>query len=213
MGCEDIDILLYIAKHGFKELESSTLKFANDLKVSQQTISRKLRDLEAKGMIKRSSSPNGVKVAIDEKGINILKGQYLELCRLFMPPNTYFIGIVQKGIGEGRHYVSLPQYQKEFKSKLGFSAYPGTLNLLTNKSEVKLLLNILEPINISGFETKSRTYGSIKCYKSKIKGIDSAIVVPERARHSEEIIEIIAPICLREELNLKDEDKLKVNIR
>jgi len=68
-----------------------------------------------------------------------------------------------------------------------------------------------EQIEINGFTTKTRTFGSITTYKIKIGNIEAAIVKPQRARHPEDIIEIIAPINLRDSLKLKDKDKVKIS--
>ena len=211
MGSET-DMLHYLAKNGFSKLKTSTLRIARDLHVSQQTVSRKLRELESSGMIERQSSPAGVSVAINKKGIAVLRKQYDGLCRIFNPQKKHFTGAVKKGIGEGKYYVSMPQYQKEFIEKIGFLAYPGTLNIVTESQDVKMLLSALDPIKIKGFETKSRTYGSIDCYKAKINDEGSAIIIPERTRHAEDIVEIIAPVCLREKLRLKDGSKVKVKL-
>ncbi|MBS3097233.1 CTP-dependent riboflavin kinase [Candidatus Woesearchaeota archaeon] len=212
MGEEYFDLLVYIAKEKglFNTLKSSTSKIANEMKVSQQTISRKLRDMEDLGLIKREVTPNGLSISIADGGRAVLKKNYLELEEIFKEKKLVLKGIIEKGIGEGKYYMSMKQYQQQFKSKLGFDAYPGTLNLKVNKVEVMGFLSSLEPVIIEGFTTKSRTYGSLTCYKIKINGIGGAIVIPERTRHEEETLEIIAPVHLRSKLNLKDGTVLRV---
>lgn len=212
MGGKYLDLLMYTAKRKglFNALNSSTSRIANDLNVSQQTISRKLREMENLELIKRDVSPNGLSVSIVGKGRALLKKNYLELKLIFKEKKLMLKGIVEKGIGEGKYYMSMKQYQQQFKSKLGFDAYPGTLNLKVNKVEAMTFLSNIEPIIIDGFSTKSRTYGSLSCYKIKVNDINGAIIIPKRTRHEEEILEIIASIYLREKLNLKDGDVLKV---
>ena len=85
------------------------------------------------------------------------------------------------------------------------------MNLQINKEELLLFISNSEPIRIEGFQTKERTFGSLTCYKVKIKDIDAAIVIPERTRHEESMIELIAPVNLKDELSLKENDKVKLS--
>ena len=208
-----LELLLCISKKGglFGSLETSTLKISKELGISQQTISRKLREMEAKGLIKRAVSPKGLILSLDNNGRDFLQKNYNELSQIFKINKTSIAGIIQKGIGEGAYYVSQNQYQQQFKQKLGFVAFPGTLNLKINKEELAQLLAQKEAIKISDFKTKTRSFGALTCYKIKINQMEAAIVKPERARHPEDIVEIIAPVNLRDSLKLKDNDKVKLS--
>jgi|TARA_B100001971_G_scaffold185673_1_gene185107 riboflavin kinase len=209
---EYFELLTYIAKKEglFGKLKTSTLSISKELNISQQTISRKLREMENNGLIKRTATPNGLTITIDNIGRDLLQENYKELTKLFKARKKSILGIVKKGIGEGSYYVSQKPYQKQFKAKLGFNAYPGTLNLKINKEELTKFLANKEPIKISSFSTKTRTFGSLTAYKLKISNIQAAIVIPERTRHSEDIIEIIAPVNLRDSLKLADGNKVKI---
>ena len=209
---EYLELLIYIAKKEglFGSLKSSTLKISKDLNISQQTISRKLREMENKELITRLASPNGLTVSLDNTGREFLQKNYQELSQIFKAKKTTITGIIQSGIGEGAYYVSQKQYQLQFKEKLGFNAFSGTLNLKINKEELAQFLGNKQLIKINGFATKTRSFGSITVYKTKINNIEAAIVKPERARHAEDIIEIIAPVNLRDSLKLNDNDKVKI---
>ena len=210
---EYLELLLYIAKKEglFGSLNSSTLKISKELSVSQQTISRKLREMENKGLIKRVASPNGLIVSLDDKGRGFLQENYKELTEVFGAVKTAIFGMVEKGIGEGSYYVSQKQYQEQFKAKLGFDAFAGTLNLKVNKEELAQFLANKGVIDINGFLTKSRSFGALSCYKVKVNEVEAAIVKPERARHPEDIIEIIANVNLRDSLKLNDNDEVKLS--
>lgn len=207
-----LELLVYIAKKEglFGSLTSSTLKISKELGISQQTISRKLREMEDNGLIRRSVSPNGVIVSLDKKGRDFLQRNYQELSQVFKSRKTAVFGAVEKGIGEGTYYVSQKQYQQQFKAKLGFNAFLGTLNLRVDKEELAQFLANGEVIEINGFTTKTRSFGALSCYKIKINQVDCAIVKPERARHPDDIIEVIAPVNLRDSLKLNDSDKVKL---
>lgn len=119
-------------------------------------------------------------------------------------------GIIVRGLGEGAYFMSLQHYQKEIKKKLGFDAYPGTLNLKVGKNQIDLLKKI-NPIKIEGFKKGNKTFGGADCYRAKIKNINGSIIVPHLTKHKN-VIEFIAPVRLKSELKLKDGDKIKVEL-
>ena len=69
-------------------------------------------------------------------------------------------GEVFSGLGEAAKYISMEGYMKQFKSKLGFSPYPGTLNLKLlsdNDLKVRKLLITGGGIYIDGFSDGNQT--------------------------------------------------------
>lgn len=121
-----------------------------------------------------------------------------------------FEGIVTHGLGEGSFFISMEHYKKEIKEKLGFDAYPGTLNIKTNKEQLDSLKKI-NPIRIEGYEKDNKKFHGANCYKAKINNITGAIIVPDLTRHKD-IAEFIAPVNLKSELNIKDGDKIKIEL-
>jgi len=206
-------ILLYVLEKAglFGNVKTSTVLLSKELNSTQQTISRKLIEMEKKKMIKRQLEANGLILSLDEKGRAYLKENYNALKKNFEKKNILLKGSVVSGIGEGKYYMSLPKYQKQFQQKLGFKPYSGTLNIkLKDRTQLLEFINNLNSVLINGFKTKKRTYGPIACYKIKVKDIEGAIAIPERTRHEENIIEVISPVYLRSYYNLKDNDILEV---
>ena len=121
-------------------------------------------------------------------------------------------GIVVAGLGEGTYFMSIEHYKKEIKEKLGFDAYPGTLNIETDKENIDSLKK-LNPIIISGFKKGDKTFGGVNCYNAKIEDIDGAIIIPEINKHKEDIIEFISTVHVKSKLNIKDGDKIKIEIK
>lgn len=121
-------------------------------------------------------------------------------------------GTIVRGLGEGAYFMSMQHYRKEIKKKLGFDAYPGTLNLKVNGKNIDLLKN-LNQIKIIGFKNMNKTLGGAGCYRAKIRNINGAIIVPDFTKHKENVIELIAPVHLKAELKLKEGDKLKVELQ
>ena len=197
----------------------STEYLARKLKISQQTASRYLIELERKGWIQRNITPEGSLIKIEEQGTIELQRLYSNLKFLTeksYPPSVTLEGTVFTGLGEGAYYIAKELYRKQFTEKLGFDPYPGTLNLkLSSDYDIKTRMEIeaYPAIEIKGFKNEDRTFGLVKCYPAiidnKIKG---ALITALRSHYDFSVLEIIAPVCLRKQLNLKDGYKVKVEI-
>ena len=120
-------------------------------------------------------------------------------------------GTVAAGLGEGAHFMSMGHYKKEIKNKLGFGAYPGTLNVKIGKTQSNLLKN-LSKIKINGFEKDGKKFGSASCWKAKIQDITGAIIMPEINKHKGDIIEFIAPVKIKPKLNINNGDKIEIEL-
>ena len=104
-------------------------------------------------------------------------------------------------------------YLDQFKRQLGFTPYPGTLNVRLNGSslEVREFLEQLPGKVIKGFTTPERTFGDVRCFPARIGKIEAALVLPARSSHKE-VVELIAREKLRDVLHLKDGDRVKLEV-
>lgn len=211
--------LLHLAKLGAlrKGIFINTFELAKELGTSQQTASRRILELEAKGYIKRGVGRRGQTIVITEKGIQQLMAVYAILHTSLSEAlrSVVITGEVFTGFGEGAYYVSLNEYRTQIIEKLGFDPYPGTLNLkLTDPSDIYFrdVLNHRAGILIKGFSNGKRTYGSVKAFKAKIRNISAAVLLIERTHYGRDVLEVIAPVNLRQALNLKDGDKVSVEV-
>lgn len=125
--------------------------------------------------------------------------------------NIILDGVLVRGLGEGTFFMSIQHYQSEIRKKLGFNAYPGTLNLRVKKNKANLLKNI-KPIRINGFKSGNKIFGGADCYKAKIENINGAIIIPHLTKHKKDIIEFVATLHLKSELKLKEGDKVAIKI-
>jgi riboflavin kinase len=198
-----------------KVLKISSKELAERINQSVQTAARKLKELEDEGLIERTLTKDGQFIVITEKGKKMLYREYLDYKKIFEGEGTITIrGKVFSGVGEGRYYVSLDGYRKQFIEKLGFDPYPGTLNLKIPKEQLyfRRRLDEEEGILIEGFSTPDRTFGEVKAFRCKVDGIEGAIVMPKRTHYPEDVLEVIAPVKLRDSLNLKDGDYVDVEV-
>ncbi|ENN96130.1 riboflavin kinase [Methanocaldococcus villosus KIN24-T80] len=122
-------------------------------------------------------------------------------------------GKIISGKGEGRYYLSIKKYKKDIRKLLNFEPYEGTLNLKLNMDFNIENFNYLET---EDFILNGKKYFGVRLLPVKIKVRDGvicgAIISPKKTDHGRDVIEIIAPIKLREKYNLKDGDVLEVVI-
>jgi riboflavin kinase, archaea type len=197
----------------------STEYLARKLGISQQTASRYLIELERKGWIQRNITPEGSLITIEEQGvkeIQKLRSSLNVLIEKSYPPSVTLEGTVFTGLGEGAYYISKEHYRKQIMEKLGFEPYPGTLNIkLTLDYDIKTRMDLetYPAIELKGFKNEDRTFGLVKCYPAVIGGtIKGALITALRSHYDDSVLEIIAPVCLRKHLGLKDGNKVKVEV-
>ena len=200
----------------------SSVEFGKLLNLSQQTASRRISDLENLGWIKRKIEKKTQKIVLTKKGSDVMLLMYKNLKNIL--EKIVIIGTVQSGMKEGAYYVSIKGYYDQFQEKLGFLPYKGTLNLELNNTNIDLLrekLKNLKPVVIAGFkdDNSERTYGVVHCYNCSISRIDNpeekikaAILDIKRTHHKKNIIEILAEPYLRDYFNLKDGNKLIIEL-
>jgi riboflavin kinase, archaea type len=119
------------------------------------------------------------------------------------------IGKVTSGLGMGQYYISLEGYRSQFLRHLGYIPFPGTLNI---KLDEPLDPKRIKAIEIESFGDGERTFGKCRCYKIIIQGIEAAIIRPDRSNYPADLVEVIAPVRLREKLCLFDGDTVELTI-
>jgi riboflavin kinase len=113
-----------------------------------------------------------------------------------------FEGTAFSGQGRGKKFVELPWFKRQVEEKLGFSPYPGTLNLcLTDKNiENRRLLEISGGLTV---EPQTGYYSGVM-FRATIDTLECAVVIPIMPNYPNNVLEVIAPVCLREQLKLTD---------
>lgn len=111
-------------------------------------------------------------------------------------------GSVMTGIGEGALYVR--RYSEWLEEKLGFRPFPGTLNLIVSRQPASFPLLVVP---------KGEGLFTVKCAPASINGeVEGAVVRPGKTRHGDDVLEVLAPVNLRERFNLKDGDEVTVSL-
>lgn len=134
-------------------------------------------------------------------------------CARFQQLDTLCItGAVFSGKGEGAKYVGLLWVEEQIIRKLGFVPYVGTLNIRLTEDDAKRLVKALEKAKaieispVAGFRRG-------KCYRASLAdSFECAIVIPDVIDHSEDVLEIVAPVNLRDRFHLGDGDLLDIRV-
>ncbi len=197
-----------------RPLELSSVEFASYMDSSQQTASRKLKSLEDEKLISRQVLPDGQLVSITKNGLIALQKELYDYQEIFSGngSNKILSGKVITGLGEGQYYISLEGYRKQFREKLGFDPYPGTLNVKLDAQSIEIRKRITGHIRISGFTDENRTFGKGSCFNIMISDVKGAVITPERTHYPEDIIEIIAPVNLRNYMGIRDGSAVHVEV-
>ena len=192
------------------------------LGVSTQTASRRLRQLDAEGLIERTIESHGQRVLINDHGLSALRHEYEQYRYLFDESNEVTLtGTVCTGMGEGQYFVSRPGYKEQFKQRLGYEPFEGTLNaeLTPESARRRSAIKCLTPIEIDGWEDEERTYGPAVCYPASLRLTNGEqyepahVVAPKRTHHDSDQIEILAHDELREILSLDEGDQLTIHVK
>ncbi len=206
-------VLVEVARHlatGSGPLSSARL--GKSLDVSQQSASRYLNELEAKGWINRKREGRRFSIEVTDDGYTILErvhfmiGSFLNEC-----DRSLREGIVVSGIGEGAYYIG--EYSSRIKDAVGYIPYNGTLNLRINEGRAGLQSD--NSVDIGPFLSGGRTFGRAELIPINLamngKSHPCHVIIPERTHHRLDI-EIVADRNLREFLGIKDGDIMELQV-
>jgi len=201
---------------GLKEYVGlSSRELGKALGVSQQSASQRILELIREGMVSRDLATRRQRIRLSPKGADALRKEYADYQRIFEVKETLTVsGIVTSGLGEGAFYMRQKGYKDQFRKKLWFEPYEGTLNLKVQGAELSKIeiLRDNPGIEISGFEAAGRTFGGAKCFLATLGHVDCAIILPIRSHHSD-VLEVISKHYLRGALGIKDGDAVELIVQ
>ncbi len=118
-------------------------------------------------------------------------------------------GKVTSGKGEGTKLTELAWVKRQINQRLGFSPYPGTLNIRLTPESTKQKQQL---VNAKTTEiTPENGYCTAKLFQAHIAtNIKTAVILPQVSDYPAETLEIIAPVNLRQKLKLNDGDQITV---
>jgi CTP-dependent riboflavin kinase len=118
-------------------------------------------------------------------------------------------GKIISGEKKGAFFTQLDWVQNQCQEKLGFKPFPGTLNLEIKAAKIPDIEALLKKHGLELMPPDSN-FCTGHVYPVNIMGVSGAIVAPaEDVRvHDKNILELIAPICLKEALDVDDGDEI-----
>lgn len=120
-------------------------------------------------------------------------------------------GTVTTGLGKGAFFLSKDFYKNSLNRECGFIPFPGTLNIIIPEDYLDEINEIKE--NCKNIIKPEGDFGAVKYITAILNNeIKGAIVFPAKTVHEENYLEFIAPMKLRDELNLEDGNKVTLEI-
>jgi len=202
------------AVHGRVTL--TTRQLGDLMGVSQQTASRRVTYCAENGYISRTHTANGIGVELTERGHNELLQVFggLETALAAAGNEILIRGRIVDGLGEGAYYVDA--YSSRFKDALGFTPFSGTLNVRVADEESQRSVSRMRhtpPLVVTGFTSEGRTFGDVICYRVRVNDkIEGAVVIAQRTHHSQDTLEVIAPVNLKKKLGLGVDEALTLRV-
>ena len=116
-------------------------------------------------------------------------------------------GEVTTGLGKAAYFLSQEFYKREFEKNLGFTPYPGTLNVIVGDEYLPQINEIKN--SCQNLIKPEEGFGAVKYIEARLNDkINGAIVFPAKTTHDENYLEFIAEDRLRDELGLEDGDNV-----
>lgn len=204
------------ARDGFVRV--TTASIGRKINRSQQAASKHLAELERGGFVERIKRARGASVRITPEGYSQLVriSQMLQSGLGAPPARVRLEGSLISGMGEGAYYMSREGYRKQFREKISYVPFPGTLNVLLKgqeSTEAVLRLDALKGTVISGFRDSSRTYGWVKCFEATLNGTTPCHLIRlERTHHEPYVVELISREHIRKATGLKDGSDVVISV-
>lgn len=193
------------------------------LDLPREAALRTLRRLREAGYLTPDGGGEGrgEGVRVTDAGRVLLAREYADYCRLFdSAASLRLAGAVTEGVGAASGFVSLGGYVEQFRERLGYEPFHGTLNVAVDEGSRAdgYRLEAREGVRVDGWESDGRTYGGVTCHPVTVETADGRtyepahVIVPDRTRHDASELEILAPDRLRDELGLRDGDAVIVHV-
>ena len=126
---------------------------------------------------------------------------------------TSLTGAVTSGLGQGASFMSLPWVKDAVRRLIGFTPYPGTLNVRLDADAVGVWRRSQAGRAIVLAPPPAETCGA-RLFPALVGAdVEAAVIVPDITRYADDLLELIAPIHLRSRLGLRDHDRVTLQLR
>lgn len=126
---------------------------------------------------------------------------------------TTITGKVVSGACKAAEFTRLGWVEAQCLDKLGFKPYPGTLNIQL-LPESLAAFQFLEKRECSELVPPDPAFCTARIIPVCLGSVAAALVIPaEDVRiHGKDVLEVIAPVCLRDTLGIRDGDEVTLSV-
>jgi riboflavin kinase len=120
-------------------------------------------------------------------------------------------GVVMAGLGQAGSFMGLPWVADGVRRLVGFTPYPGTLNVRLDPDTVDAWRQIRERDGLVLSPPAGQPCGARLFPVTLGPGVEAAVIVPDVTRHGDDVLEVVAPTALRRRLGLADGGAITLN--
>ncbi len=121
-------------------------------------------------------------------------------------------GVIKSGEGKGAYFTQVEWVVRECERLLGYSPFPGTLNVYVRDSDLDKLNQFFQETDFD-LVPDDQAFCAARVKKVTVNGIASAVVLPsdEVRIHENRVVEVISSCSLKKSLGLKDGDQVTIS--
>jgi riboflavin kinase, archaea type len=119
-------------------------------------------------------------------------------------------GKIVKGLGESGKFLAIDWVDKQLCEKFGFSPFPGTLNIRVDDAGVQ---EMLKEKATERLIHQSEGFCDAVLFKVTVSGTyECGVVIPLVPGYDGQLLEIVAPVHLKEALSIDDGDEVVLHL-
>ena len=119
-------------------------------------------------------------------------------------------GKVVKGIGTSESFLSINWVGEQLREKLRFLPFQGTLNVALDDVKVQ---GILKEKCTGRLVSRAEGFCDAVLIKGRINDrYECGVVIPLIEKYDERLLEVVAPVHLKEALHIDDGDEVTLNL-
>ena len=109
--------------------------------------------------------------------------------------------------------MSVPWVRDAVRRLVGFTPYPGTLNVRLEPGVIEEWARVQAERAIVLAPPPGQSCGAVLVSVVVAPDVEAAVIVPEVTRHGKNLLEVIAPVHVRSRLGLLDDDPVILQVR
>jgi riboflavin kinase, archaea type len=120
-------------------------------------------------------------------------------------------GRVVKGLGESGKFLAIDWVDRQLSEKLGFSPFPGTLNIRVGDASIQ---EMLKQKSTERLTHQSEGFCDAVLFKVLVGDkYECGVVIPLVPGYDGQLLEIVAPVYLKQALGINDGDEIVLDLR